>query len=83
MKRILYALGSQKDPKEIVPDTEDSRHIGIVKFEQAICSLARIWADSWKNEDGKKLQLDREILPLLRLFNKKIIEHPRKGFHGP
>ncbi len=72
LNRILYALGSQKDPKEIVPDTEDSRHIGIVKFEQAICSLARIWGDSWKNKDDKKLQFDKEILPLLHLFNKKL-----------
>ena len=71
LNRILYALGSQKGPKEIVPDTEDSRHIGIVKFEQAICSLARIWGDSWKNKDDKKLQLDNQILPLLRLFNSK------------
>ena len=71
LNRILYALGSKKDPKEIVPDAEDSRHIGIVKFEQAICSIARIWAESWVNEEGKKLQLDIEILPLLRLFNKK------------
>ena len=70
LNRILYALGSQEDPKEIVPDTQNSRYIGRVKFEQAICSLARIWADSWKNEDGKKLQFDKEILPLLRLFNK-------------
>jgi hypothetical protein len=70
LNRILFALGSQEDPTEIVPDTQDSRYIGIVKFEQAICSLARIWADSWKNVDGKKLQFDKEILPLLRLFNK-------------
>ncbi|AKB57703.1 hypothetical protein [Methanosarcina barkeri] len=70
LNRILYALGSQEDPKEIVPDTQDSRYIGIVKFEQAICSLARIWADSWKNEDCIKLQFEKEILPLLRLFNK-------------
>lgn len=71
LNRILYALGSQKDPKEIVPDTEDSRHVGIVKFEQAVCSLARIWGNSWKNKDDKKLQLENQILPLLRLFNNK------------
>lgn len=71
LNRILYALGSRKDPKEIVPDTEDSRHIGIVKFEQAVCSLARVWGDSWKNKDEKKLQLDNQILPLLRLFNNE------------
>lgn len=70
LNRILYALGSQEDPKEIVPEAEDSRYIGTVKFEQAICSLARIWANSWKNEDRIKLQFDKEILPLLRLFNK-------------
>lgn len=71
LNRLLYALGSQKDPKDIVPDTEDPRHIGIVKFEQAICSLARIWGDSWKNKDDKKLQLDNQILPLLSFFNNE------------
>lgn len=93
LNRILYALGSQKDPKELVPDVEDSRHIGIVKFEQAICSLARIWANSWKNKDEKKLQFDKEILPLLRLFNKNyrsseemhswhIVKDLRNDFYG-
>lgn len=89
LNRTLYALGSQKDPKEIVPDTEDSRHIGIVKFEQAICSLARIWANSWKNEDDIKLQFDKEILPLLRLFNNNyrssedmLSWHSVKGIRG-
>ena len=71
LNRILYTLGNKQDPKEIVPDTKDLRHQGIVKFEQSICSLARIWADSWKNQDGKKLELDIEVLPLLRLFNTK------------
>ncbi len=74
LNRILYALGSQNDPKDIVPDTEDSRNIGVVKFEQAICSLAKMWADSWKSKGDKKLQLDNQILPLLRLFNHKSYE---------
>jgi hypothetical protein len=73
LNRILYALGDQRDPKEIVSDIEDLRHVGVVKLEQAICSLARIWAESWKNEDSKKLQLGKEILPILRLFNKNYI----------
>lgn len=74
LNRILYALGSKKDPKDIVPDTEDSRNIGVVKFEQAICSIAKMWADSRKSKGDKKLQLDNQILPLLRLFNNKSYE---------
>ena len=78
LNRILYALGSQKDPKEIVPDTEDSRHIGIVKFEQAICSSSENMGEILgKMKMIKNYNLTKRSY-LYCVFLIKIIDRPRK-----
>jgi hypothetical protein len=70
LNRLLYALGDQRLPAEIIPDPSQLREQGIVYFERALCVIARIWAEAWcgRKLDGATIKL--EVAPLLRLFNK-------------
>ena len=70
LNRLLYTLGNQQAPSEIVPDDEDPRNEGIIYFERAICVIARIWAYAWRGQTLDFSIIEREIFPLLRLYNR-------------
>jgi hypothetical protein len=69
LNRLLYALGDQRLPAEIIPDPSQLREQGIVYFERALCVIAHIWAEAWcgRKLDGATIKL--EVAPFLRLFN--------------
>src|SRR4030095_6985991 len=70
LNRLLYALGDQRLPAEIIPDPSQPREQGMVYFERALCVVAHIWAEAWRGRklDGATIKL--EVAPLLRLFNQ-------------
>ena len=67
--RLLHALGDQQSPSEIVLDSEEPRHQGIVEFERAICVIAHIWAEAWLNQRLGISTIKEKVLPILRIFN--------------
>lgn len=71
LNRLLYALGDQRSLAEIIPDSSEPRHQGMVYFERALCVIARIWAEAWRGRQLDSSIIARETLPLLRLFNRR------------
>jgi hypothetical protein len=70
LNRLLYALGDQRSPAEIVPDPDNPREQGIAYFERALCLLARIWGEAWRGRQLHGFEIVREATPILRLFNR-------------
>lgn len=70
LNRLLYALGGDQSPVEIIPDSTEFRHQGMVYFERAICIVARIWGNGWRGRQSDGPTISREIYPILRLFNR-------------
>jgi hypothetical protein len=70
LQRLRYALGDQRSPSDIVPDTKDPRQQGTVFFERILCVIARIWADAWRGQRIPAAIVVQEIRPLLRFFNR-------------
>jgi len=68
--RLLYTFGEQQSPSTIIPDPANPQHIGLVYLERALCTLARIWAESWRGHPMSSTSIMLEISPLLRLFNR-------------
>nr|QNO43656.1 hypothetical protein MOOKMAHM_00025 [Methanosarcinales archaeon ANME-2c ERB4]QNO45114.1 hypothetical protein AGMAKMMB_00001 [Methanosarcinales archaeon ANME-2c ERB4]QNO50360.1 hypothetical protein BOLHPIDD_00001 [Methanosarcinales archaeon ANME-2c ERB4] len=69
LNRLFYAIGDTRSPSEIVPDSEEPRHQGIVEFERAICVIAHIWAEAWLNQRLGISTIKEKVLPILRIFN--------------
>ena len=69
LNRLLYTLGSQASPKEIVPDAQDPDQQGMVYFERAICTIARLWADGWRGRKMDKKTFVNEARPILHFFS--------------
>jgi len=70
LNRLLSALGDQRSPREIVPDSSNPREQGIVYFKRGVCAVARIWAQAWRGRQLAASTIEREARPLLRLFNR-------------
>src|SRR4030095_7182919 len=70
LNRLLYALGDQRLPAEIIPDPSQSREQGIVYFERALCVVAHIWAEAWRGRKLDGATIKPTVFPLLRLFNR-------------
>lgn len=68
LNRLLYTLGSQRSPTEIVPDAQEKSHQGMVYFERAICVLARLWAEAWRGRKLDGVTFVNEARPLLQFF---------------
>jgi hypothetical protein len=68
--RLLYTFGELQSPSVIIPDPANPRHIGLVYLERALCTLAHIWAESWRGHPMRSTSIMLEISPLLRLFNR-------------
>src|SRR5260370_28944540 len=69
LNRLLYTLGSQRSPTEIVPDAQEKSHQGMVYFERAICVLARLWAEGWRGRKLDGVTFVNEARPLLQFFH--------------
>ena len=74
LNRLLYALGGDRSPVEIIPDSREPRHQGVVYFERAICIVARIWGNGWRGRQSDGPTISREVHPILRLFNRQAQE---------
>lgn len=76
--RILYALGNNKTPVEIIPENEDPTKKGIVEFERLICDIAYIWSKSWRDEEINSDEIKEKTNTLLDLFNSSSLRsNPR------
>lgn len=89
LNRLLYVLGDQRSPSEIVSDPKDSSHQGIFEFERAICAIAHIWAEAWCNQRLDISTIEKKVSPILRIFNRPFHEtvhwtswYVAKGAHG-
>jgi len=69
LNRLLYALGSSQSPAEIVPAAANQDLEGLVLFERAVCKIARLEGLAWRGECFDGPAIDREITPILRIFN--------------
>lgn len=74
LNRLLYALGENRSPVDIIPDSREPRHQGMVYFERAICIVARIWGNGWRGRQSDGPTISREVYPILRLFNRRFEE---------
>jgi AAA domain len=70
LNRLLYVLGDQRPPTEIVSDSSMPQEQGLVYFERALCVVAHIWAEAWRGRKLDGATIKHEIFPLLRLFNR-------------
>ena len=70
LNRLLYALGNQQSPADIIAGSDDPAHQGIVYFERGICLLARIWGEAWRGRKLDKSSVVRQVFPALRLFSR-------------
>jgi hypothetical protein len=70
LNRLLHILGEQRLPAEIIPDSPEPREQGMVYFERALCVVARIWAEAWRNRKLAWATMQHEVFSLLRLFNR-------------
>ena len=70
LNRLLYALGDQRSPSDIIPKPESLYEEGVALFERALCSVAHIWARAWVGNLMDASITKIEVLPLLRLFNR-------------
>lgn len=75
--RLAYFFGETRDPYSMIPDEKESHYQGILLFERAICVIAKIWADSWSRIQHNPTEIDREVFPLLRFFNRDFSETSR------
>lgn len=69
LNRMLYVLGDQRSPSELIPDSNNPREQGIVNFERKICIISRIWADAWCDTEFSISNSKNEIISLLRFHN--------------
>jgi hypothetical protein len=64
--RLAYALGSDDSVEAFVPDEDDARLEGLVRFERAVCRVCRIWGFA---SAGRKLpDLSLGAGEVIRLF---------------
>ncbi len=70
LNRLLYALGDQRSPAEIIPDPSNPNEQGMAYFERALCALARIWAEAWRGQQPEGSEVVYKAIPILRLFNR-------------
>jgi hypothetical protein len=82
LNRLLYALGDQRLPSEIIPDPSQPEEQGIVYFERALCVVARIWAEAWRSRQLDGATIKFEVFPLLRLFNQSWQETHWTNWHA-
>jgi hypothetical protein len=66
--RMLYTFGDQRRPAEMIPDPPETRHMGWAYFQRGVCTIAKIWALSWRGRTLDRATIRQEIFPLLRLF---------------
>jgi hypothetical protein len=66
--RLVYTLGEQRSPTELIQDSPDSRKRGSVYFQRGICSIARIWALGWLDHPLDPASIRQDTFSLLRLF---------------
>lgn len=69
LNRLLYVWGDRRSPAEVIPMSDEPRHVGIVYVERAICQVAHISGRAWIGHNVGQSNIEIEILPLLRLFN--------------
>jgi hypothetical protein len=69
LNRLLYALGSQHSPTAIVPDAQDKRYQGLVYFERAICTIAWLWAEGWRERELDAFTFVNEARSVLQFFH--------------
>lgn len=68
--RLRYLFGERREHYLLIPNAAEPRNQGIVFFERSLCVIAKIWADAWRQVHYTPTEIDREIFPLLRLFNR-------------
>jgi len=66
--RLLFALGEQRSPAELIPDSDDPRKRGSVYFQRGVCSIARISALGWLDHSLDPASIRQDTFSLLRLF---------------
>ena len=67
--RLLYWLGDERTPTELVPDANEARKQGLVYFQRAVCVVARLSAISFTDAHYDRSSIRIDTFPLLRLFN--------------
>ena len=70
LNRLRYALGEQRTPANLVPDSDDPRDRGAVLFERAVCTVARVWGRYWGKQPTSGALVVAELFPLLHLFDQ-------------
>lgn len=68
INRLLYALGSNELPEDIIEEHADPTKKPFVKFERFICDIACIWAKFWLNEEMNIEKIEDKTHILLDLF---------------
>lgn len=71
LNRLLYALGEEKSPTDIIPNPDNSRHWGMTYFERGLCIIAQIWAKAWRGVKLEGSTIATEAFALLRLFHRR------------
>src|SRR5262249_48941936 len=82
LNRLLYALGDQRPPAEIIPDPSEPREQGMVYFERALYHVARIWAEARRGRKLDGASIKHEVFPLLRFFNSSWQETRWTNWHS-
>ena len=67
--RLLYALGDNRIPAQMIPDAPETRGQGVAYFQRGVCVVAQLWAQSWRGQRVDQATISQETFPLLRLFN--------------
>jgi hypothetical protein len=71
LNALLYALDdTHPTPSELIPDTGNLRDTGSILFERAICQLARCRGRRWRGAPLHRIDVNQELLGLMRLFNR-------------
>lgn len=66
--RLLYAFGDKRRPAEIIPEPPAPGQLGSAYVQRGVCTVARIWAESWRGRKLDHATIRQEVFPLLRLF---------------
>jgi len=74
LNRLLTAIDFYTKPSEIVPDASKPSEQGMVYFERAVCTVARIWGHKWS---GKEYYIDSilsDARDIIRVFYRSFEE---------